>query len=85
MLYVEISTHEWSKKYKIPITVFTCKKCSKDFETTVPIMVKGYAGLETPEHGCGRNSLSAVFKPIAQNEISFWEDFSLSSGEPLQC
>lgn len=72
MLYVEIDREVWIQRYQITPKIFKCKNCQKDFETSVPILIKGYAGLETPIHDCPRNFAAAVFKPISEEERMFW-------------
>jgi len=72
MIYVETSKEEWIAKYPIQPTVHKCRGCGHDFETSVPIRIKGYIGLETPYHGCERHYLSASFIPITSEEIEYW-------------
>ena len=72
MIYPEIDLETWKIKHNLIEECVPCSKCNNTFETTVPILIKGYAGLETPLHECGRKAQSAVFKPIKQTEINFW-------------
>lgn len=79
MLYIETTKEDWIQKYSLEPEKFICKYCKQSFETSTPIRIKGYAGLETPEHGCGKKSLSAIFKPIDREEISFWNNPSVET------
>lgn len=72
MIYPEYSLDEWCKKYGLEVQRLQCCKCEKYFDTTVPILIKGYAGLETPSHGCENNQKAATFTPISSKEINEW-------------
>ena len=72
MLYVDCDTDAWAKKHGIDIEEMECASCKKIFKTTVPIVMKGYAGLEMPEHGCDRKFLGAIFTPTSKGKIEAW-------------
>lgn len=72
MIYPEKNPKEWSLKYDIIPQVLQCACCLKFHETSVPVLIKGYAGLETPEHGCPRQFNASVYVPTSPEEKSFW-------------
>lgn len=73
MIYIDgYTTEEWCEKHGIEVEVQTCSGCGKDFPLNVPILIKGYAGLEMEYHGCPRNRLAACFTPIGEDEKKFW-------------
>jgi len=69
---MEETTEEWAERYGIEPEMMKCRNCGKGHMTTVPIRIKGYAGLETPDHGCPKKFAAAVFTPIDKAEINFW-------------
>ncbi len=74
MIYPDVSTEYWIEKYNLRVKVKRCSCCGKYFKTIVPILIKGYAGLETPAHGCDRHFSAAVFTPIKQDTIASWTE-----------
>ena len=72
MLYPEVTTEEWLRKYPLVPEEIECDCCHVKFQTTVPVIMKGYAGLEIPSHSCDKKYLAATFVPIDQNEIQYW-------------
>lgn len=72
MIYPDVSLQDWLKKYQLTIETKTCANCGKNFETTVPILIKGYAGLETTNHGCPFNFSAAIFTPITDESKKAW-------------
>lgn len=79
MLYPDTSLDEWTRKYDLQIQSKKCANCNAFFETTVPVLIKGYAGLETPTHECGRNFNSAIFTPTTKESIQEWNELFFSS------
>lgn len=79
MLYPEVSLSEWTKKYGLQIKSKKCSKCGAIFDTTIPVLIKGYAGLETPTHECGRSFNSAIFTPTTKESIQEWNELLFSS------
>ena len=74
MFYPDVSKTEWLSKYPIEVKAHNCDQCGKSFETSIPIIIKGYVGLETPLHECGRHYSSASFIPISAIEKQFWSN-----------
>ncbi|OFZ38180.1 MAG: hypothetical protein A2504_09900 [Bdellovibrionales bacterium RIFOXYD12_FULL_39_22] len=72
VLYPESSLEYWSVKYNLRVREKTCASCKEIFRTTIPILIRGYAGLETPTHECGRQYNSAVFTPITEEAKNSW-------------
>lgn len=72
MIYPEVDKAAWLRKHPISPQTLACENCGKTFETTVPVLMKGYAGLETPLHECGREFLAATFIPTHLTEIQYW-------------
>ena len=73
MIYPDVTLNFWTNKYRLPIETKKCAKCRKNFKTSVPILIKGYAGLETPTHKCNRKFNSAIFTPITDKTKKEWE------------
>lgn len=78
MLYPEVKLDEWLSKHDLHIRVKKCAKCGKELPTNVPILIRGYAGLETPTHECGRQFNAAIFTPITGDTIKTWDDVLFS-------
>lgn len=74
MIYPDTNLEEWLNKYELEITNKICPKCEQNFPTCVPVLIKGYAGLETPEHNCGPNYKAAIFTPTSTEKITFWKN-----------
>lgn len=72
MIYPEIELSTWLKKYPITPQAIQCENCKETFKTSVPILIRGYAGLEIPLHDCGREFLAATFIPTHPKEIQYW-------------
>ena len=72
MIYPETKLQSWSQKYGLIPESKYCACCGNRYETTVPILIKGYAGLETPEHGCDKKFNSAIFTPITDDSKNAW-------------
>ncbi len=72
MIYPETNLKTWSQKYGLIPEKKVCACCGQELETTVPIIMKGYAGFETPEHGCDKKFNSAIFTPITDESKNAW-------------
>ena len=72
MIYPDVEKDVWLQKYPITPQALRCENCGEIFETAIPILIKGYAGLETPLHQCGRDFLAATFIPTHPKEIQYW-------------
>lgn len=73
MLYPEVALDRWITKYCLPVQIKKCSNCSREFSTSVPVLLKGYAGLETPTHECGRHFNIAIFTPTTIESRAAWE------------
>lgn len=73
MIYPDIPLENWLKKYDLEVTEKICAHCEGTFQTTIPILIKGYAGLETPQHGCPRQFAAAVFTPTSFEKTELWQ------------
>lgn len=74
MIYPEANLQEWISKYQLEVEEKKCLNCGQYFRTTIPIIIRGYAGLETPEHECGTNHKAAVFVPISEDKLNLWKE-----------
>lgn len=73
MIYPDIELNTWLQKFDLEVTEKLCPKCKQVFLTNIPILIKGYAGLETPEHDCGSQYKAAIFTPTSSEKINFWK------------
>jgi len=58
---------EWALKYNLPISKATCQKCKKTFNRNIPFAVKGWRGLMTQEHECGKMFISSIAVPVGES------------------
>lgn len=73
MIYPDVSLDEWSVRYKIEVESKKCANCGRIFCTSIPVIIRGYVGLETPEHECGPNFKAAVFVPNSEEKLKLWK------------
>lgn len=73
-MYPKTNHEDWAKMYGLYIKSRACQKCKKVFETTVPVAIKGYRGLQAPLHECGIKYIHSIFVPVEKEEIKFWMD-----------
>lgn len=73
MIYPDVELNTWLQKYDLEVTEKVCPKCKQLFLTKIPILIKGYAGLETPAHECGSNYKSAIFTPVSNEKNNLWK------------
>lgn len=74
MLYLDVDDLEkWAEEKHLKIIDYVCPKCGNYFKTTVPFIMKGYVGLESPIHGCGQNFKRAIMAPTSKDTIDFWK------------
>lgn len=74
MLYPEATLESWINKHDLVVRIKKCAKCGEGFKTSIPVLLQGYAGLETPTHECGRQFNAAIFTPISNSSIGEWEE-----------
>lgn len=75
MIYPDVDLKSWCERYGLEIKRRACLHCGQVFETTVPVAVKGYRGLQAPLHECGEKYVGSIFVPVGRKEIKFWMDF----------
>lgn len=73
MIYPEVSLNEWIKKWDLEIVKYDCPKCREVFETTVPVMTRQSAGLQSPIHGCGSELWTVILTPRTAESLAFWD------------
>jgi len=78
VFYPDFELEYWVSKYGLEIATNACAKCGQLFQTKVPVLIKGYAGLETETHECGRKYNSAIFTPISNDSKKIWENIFFS-------
>lgn len=72
MIYLQVDNLSvWIKKYDLEVIEYRCPKCEKGFESTIPFLIKGYAGLETPIHECGPQYREIIVVPRSNATESF--------------
>lgn len=74
MIYPDTPLAEWRERHKLRIENWECSKCGKPFETTVPIVMQGMAGLSTPVHECGDGFTSVILTPMTEKSKKFWRE-----------
>lgn len=78
MLYPEVSLQDWIAKHGLRVRLKKCAKCGTELPTNVPVLIRGYAGLETPTHECGRHFNAAIFTPITSDSMKLWNELLFS-------
>jgi hypothetical protein len=78
MLYPEVALNDWIKKHGLHTRTKKCAKCGVEHITVIPVLIRGYAGLETPTHECGRQYNAAIFTPITVDSIGAWSELLFS-------
>jgi len=63
MIYPDAKLDGWINQYNLMILPYDCPKCRERFMTIVPIIVDGYAGLESELHLCGAQFTRLVLAP----------------------
>jgi hypothetical protein len=72
LLYPDVDTQEWAAIYGLKIKSRECANCKKIFETTRPVAIKGYRGLQAAPHECGSKYAYSTFAPVNKSETEFW-------------
>ena len=67
MLFPLVDKKSWADKYGLPIKNSICQNCKKEFPLNTPFAIKGYRGLMTKEHACGKNFISSVAIPTGES------------------
>lgn len=71
-LYPNVPAKEWAERYGLTIEKKKCKKCGKMFLCNIPFAIKGYRGLQTKDHGCGKHYIASIATPVGEKK-EFWE------------
>ncbi|MCM2322558.1 MAG: hypothetical protein NDJ90_04780 [Oligoflexia bacterium] len=73
MIYLKVDDLDnWIRKFDLEVIEYVCPKCNRGFKSSVPFVMKGYVGLETPIHECGPNYRDIVVVPTDPEKIKFW-------------
>ena len=67
MLFPIIDSKRWATNYSLKITVVKCQKCDRLMSRDIPFATKGYRGLMTKEHSCGKMFISSIATPIGES------------------
>lgn len=67
MLKVITSPREWASKYKIPVKESVCQNCGCRVELSIPFAIKGYRGLMSEEHACGKQFIVSIAVPTGES------------------
>jgi hypothetical protein len=73
----------WARRYGINIKTLRCRFCDRVFETTVPVAYGRWRGLETPDHGCGEQSIMFAGVELDENGRNQWKGFFDAMRESL--
>jgi len=74
----------WAKRYGINIKTLQCRFCKQYFETTVPVAFENWRGLETPEHGCGEQSIMFAGVQLDEQGRNQWREFFRIMADSLE-
>lgn len=74
MIYPDVSLTKWIAKWGLKVESAKCSRCGKTVRTTVPILSKDYAGLESPVHGCGPRFTTVTMTPRSKESIESWDE-----------
>lgn len=72
MMYPNVDLESWILKYGLEVADYSCPNCGCIFHTTIPVLTKDDAGLQTPIHNCGPEFSKAIFTPRTHAAIEFW-------------
>jgi hypothetical protein len=67
MLKVITDPKAWALKYKIPMKKSVCQNCGCEVKLSVPFAVKGYRGLMSEEHACGKQFIVSIAIPTGES------------------
>lgn len=71
MILPQVSAQEWAEAYGLEVKDAQCMKCKKMFPRDIPFAVKGFRGLMTEDHGCGKEYQSSVAMPVGETLDKF--------------
>lgn len=73
-MYPHEELRAWLTKTGLHVEAYDCPKCGKRFETTVPVIMSDYYGLESPIHECGPAFTKVVMSPRSSNKKKLWKE-----------
>ncbi len=60
---------DWAKMYNIKVKSDYCPKCGIKRVANIPFAFKDFRGLKSEIHGCGKEYVLHVFRPISLEAI----------------
>lgn len=72
MIYPDMSTEHWCKKYQLDVVARPCNNCAKLITTARPFASGSWRGLKALEHGCGATYLLSTAVLINELERDEW-------------
>lgn len=73
VLYPQISTFIWAKRYNLSIKSKTCVKCGLELTTTKPFASGKWRGLISEEHECGQSYDILVAIELDDKGKNIWQ------------
>lgn len=58
---------EYASKYSLDIDEVSCKNCGIKQLRDIPFATKGYRGLMTKEHECGKMFINSIAVPVKES------------------
>ena len=77
MIFPDIDPQEWARRYNIRFIKRKCSKCNRLFLSDIPIALKGYRGLQTPLHECGKEFQRMTLVPYGKKNKKKWDQILL--------
>jgi hypothetical protein len=74
VIYPHEELQGWLRKTGLHIEEYSCPNCGKRFETTVPVLMSDYCGLESPIHECGPAFTKVVMAPRSVRKKKLWRE-----------
>lgn len=71
-IYPDVDVGAWCEKNQLRPGVYVCDKCGNKFQYDTPILIKGYAGVVTSEHECGRRFIGICLVPNKPESLAIW-------------
>lgn len=76
MIYPDTPLVIWCQQHRLTPKKFICPLCDKEYETIIPVVARGQAGLESIEHECGDYLRKVLFVPTPSGLITkeYWQN-----------
>jgi hypothetical protein len=71
MIYLNVNSDEWRKRWRLRDEDYVCPKCGGAFKMELPFKTRDSVGLESREHGCGleyRATVSRIVSPEVERK-----------------